>query len=237
MKKLEDEYRQLIQSEVPDLWSRIEAEIDADYAGVTPVNNNEKKKAYGFWKKYSLPMAACVAVALCVPLMMNGFLGIARGRYESADTAAAGVEYAMENTSVTTDCAEEVEEAFVEESVADGTFVDESAEDGGVTEDCAKETEDLKEAISQESATEERLEKESEPVHFKLTINAVEASATSLENDAGEGIVYAVDTVEKGKCTLFVPAGADFDMSADVPFTVAAKPVDTGCYELVEVIE
>ena len=32
MKKLENEYRQLMQNEVPDLWSRIEAGIDAKIA-------------------------------------------------------------------------------------------------------------------------------------------------------------------------------------------------------------
>ena len=40
MKKLENEYRQLMQRETPDLWSRIEAGIDAKIAAADVAENN-----------------------------------------------------------------------------------------------------------------------------------------------------------------------------------------------------
>ena len=68
-KDLEIEYQNMIRAEVPDIWDKIEAKIDAQEAQkkVVPF-----KKKTSRWKYYVLPVAAallCVAVA--IPVMTN----------------------------------------------------------------------------------------------------------------------------------------------------------------------
>lgn len=66
-KDLEKEYKELIDSDAPDLWTRIEAGIDEKNV------SGYKKKAlkrfhYGVW---GTALAACLCVAVAVPVMMQ----------------------------------------------------------------------------------------------------------------------------------------------------------------------
>lgn len=153
MNKLENEYKQLMQSETPDLWSRIEAGIDASIAisekvanGKVASKNAENVEAPKLnksnvinWKKYSFPLVACIAAILCVPLLLTGFLrmaGMTKGSVEMAADCAM-----EETTAVTMDCAaeESIEEYAAE--YATETCMDDAAviEESFMEETCEEE--------------------------------------------------------------------------------------------------
>lgn len=78
-KDLENEYKALMDSDVPDLWARIEAGIDEKnlsgnvYSADHRTQNVKKRSAkkrfhYGVWGTVA---AACLCVAVAVPVMMQ----------------------------------------------------------------------------------------------------------------------------------------------------------------------
>ena len=65
-KDLENEYRQLMMESVPDLWDRIEAELEP---------KQQKEPKAGFWRRYrtwGIAVAACLCLAVMVPVMLMG---------------------------------------------------------------------------------------------------------------------------------------------------------------------
>ena len=65
-KDLENEYRQLMTESVPDLWDRIEAQLELE---------QQKAPKTGFWKRYKtwgIAVAACLCLAVTVPVMLMG---------------------------------------------------------------------------------------------------------------------------------------------------------------------
>lgn len=68
-KNLESEYQNMIRAEVPDIWDRIEAKIDAQEAQKKVVPFKKKNTR---WKYYVIPAAAALlCVAIAVPVMFN----------------------------------------------------------------------------------------------------------------------------------------------------------------------
>lgn len=103
-KNLEKEYRELMTEEVPDLWDRIEAELEP---GKSSANGA------GLWRKYRVwgtAAAACVCLAAVITLLfgqsgdrysgsspsMNG------GDYGEYSGAASGEDVAYESSSTDT---------------------------------------------------------------------------------------------------------------------------------------
>lgn len=70
-KDLEKEYKALMNSEVPDLWARIEAGIDEKNV-FTKQGKAPKRFRYGVWGTVA---AACLCVAVAVPVMMQASKG------------------------------------------------------------------------------------------------------------------------------------------------------------------
>lgn len=133
-KDFETEYREYQNQNVPDLWSRIEAAIDAEEAE----KKSETKKVipFPFWKMATVA-AACFAVIICIPslgIMMLGFGGSKSA--ENCTTADTSAELVME------ECTSEEELDCVEETVADC-----------VTESAAEVTEDFNSMFDAESET------------------------------------------------------------------------------------
>ena len=68
-KNLESEYQNMIRAEVPDIWDKIEAKIDAQEAQKKVVSFKKKNTR---WKYYVIPAAAALlCVAIAVPVMFN----------------------------------------------------------------------------------------------------------------------------------------------------------------------
>lgn len=133
-KRLEDEYRQLMQSETPDLWDRIEdgirnveQELPED---IIPENIIEEKKNRKRGH-YALPIAACIAACICIPLAVTvifrtgifrtGILRSTKGENQMADMAAPEMAADMEENSMVTEAIAEEEagedDCAVEEKV------------------------------------------------------------------------------------------------------------------------
>ncbi len=111
-KNLESEYQNMIRAEVPDIWDKIEAKIDAQEAQKKIVTFKKKTSK---WKYYVVPAAAAlICVAIAIPFIRNS-------REYGGTTAASTANYA--DTAVT-----EVyhEEAAVSEAE---TVYDEQADD------------------------------------------------------------------------------------------------------------
>lgn len=290
MKKLENEYKQLMQSETPDLWSRIEAGIDASLAASGKVaseqaasknsensevvytdeitesaESSKQNKVFVInWRKYSLPIVACIAAILCVPLLLTGFLRMAGTTKGSVEMAA---DCAMEETTaVTMDCAaeesveESVAEYVTEDSMDDAAVIEETAEtEVYVTQATesnvdAKATEDLvDEYANTESADVGNADAYGEDTggtdaNKQATVETVQMShiltvteiAIFDEKSAGThegGTVYYIVTEEKGECTLFVPDDLDFRIDMNGQFTIKAEITDSWYdYVLVEIL-
>ena len=198
MNKLENEYKQLMQSETPDLWSRIEAGIDASLvtseamvkepvAGenadnvevlgtgeVVNIGEIAKKDEVSKldrsnvvnWRKYSLPLVACIAAIMCVPLLLTGFFRMAGGTKGAAEADCAMVE----TTAVTMDC---VPEEAIEESVEESAIE-------YATETCMDGVADTEEAFVEEETAEEEM-----AVTEAYSIQSTKDSADAEEADTG----------------------------------------------------
>lgn len=123
-KNLESEYQNMIRAEVPDIWNKIEAKIDAQEAQKKVVPFTRKASR---WKYYVIPAAAallCVAIAVPVMLNMGGGKNAATTAAPMADSAPAAADGAAESMAVCDaeeeyDYAEMTDNAVEEESESD----------------------------------------------------------------------------------------------------------------------
>lgn len=227
--RLEDEYRQLKQSETPDLWDRIEAGIDKSTN--ESAEYGKHKKAGGFFRKYSLPLAACIAAVLCVPLIAAGFLKIVGGG--NMFTADADVAAEEENFAVTAESYEEAaydvasaENAAEEVAMAE----DAAADDGGVTEDnsasgssdAAPDSETEKQSGKEQSLQD--LEEPFDSCQQTLTVTGYSSEKGIFSEERKEGTIYTVTTVEQGECSVFVPADAVFNLLLNQSVRIVVEP-------------
>lgn len=256
--RLEEEYRQLKQSEVPDLWGRIEAGIDAkaDVRIEVGINAEVDDKADGrkktqikkvsFFRKYSLPLVACIAALMCVPLMVTGFFRILSGNsksFEAADTSPA------ENYATTTEEKDEFlpdayeeeacEEAVCEDAAAEEVMAEQEAADSA----CSQETSDATNDTGNSGAVEDEMKQESEKEQaiqelaqkldagqLIITITGFSAEEGILEEGRSVGTTYYVTTVEQGECSVFVPSDAVFLMELDQSARIVVEP-GNGSYD------
>lgn len=235
MKKLENEYRQLMQNETPDLWSRIEAGIDAKIAEdaiKNVVEFTEKKSVHkekvgvNLWKKYSLPLVACIAAIICVPLLLTGFIRMASGGNtesamltEMAADTAADCAAPEETTSVTMDSADEPTAAVVTEGAYDEELL---------MEDSVAETteEELTESVAQSEVAEDNKQSVEDLAGAKqvLTVTQISQSTEESGENREKGTVYYLTTEEAGECTLFVPADAQFEFDMEIQLKIQVEP-------------
>ena len=84
--RLENEYRQLMQNETPDLWKRIEEGIENTIQEQPEDSTENRIKNKAGRKKYIIPIAACVAACICIPAVVTGVFrpltGISRKNFE-----------------------------------------------------------------------------------------------------------------------------------------------------------
>lgn len=82
-KDLEKEYKALVNSETPDLWTRIEAGLDTK-------DNSRKRIQRIHYRVWGTVAAACLCVAVAVPVMMRGTLSSGSKTDMTATPEAAG---------------------------------------------------------------------------------------------------------------------------------------------------
>lgn len=152
-KKFDEEYRAAFENSTPDLWERIEKNLDENLVREMP---KKKKKKYSDIITYvALPVAALALALVLIPLAM-GRMGSDNAATEAAMNLTAydvdGFERS-ENESYMEETTEEcVEEAFFEEESAEdmdcGTNEEVGAEIGtsdsseGVSEECTPQDAD-----------------------------------------------------------------------------------------------
>ena len=148
-KNLESEYQNMIRAEVPDIWDKIEAKIDAQEAQkkIVPVTREAQskivpiKKKSSRWKYYVIPAAAALlCVAIAVPVLFNaGKSGATATSNATADSAmpaaVAGGNYKGESNYST--------------AAADSSMGDvESCDEMSYAEETCNEAADYEEAES-----------------------------------------------------------------------------------------
>ncbi len=236
MNRLEEEYKQLRQSETPDLWERIEAGIDAindtqadrvREAVKKGINENTNKGTYqgagyrkhkkerSFFRKYSLPLAACIAAVLCVPLIAAGFLRTVGSRSESAsdaDLAAEEEYFALTAESYEEAEVENCEEAACEDTASNENTAEKEAKEDALTEDAAPEEEPVKNSGNSDGGQQ------------TITITGYSQGKEDLQEGRGEGSILEVITAEQGECSVFVPADAVFSLPPDQPVRIVVEP-------------
>lgn len=144
MKSFEQEYRKMLQEELPDFWSRIEAGIAerekrlsgmADWRGMSPeeegntlfgqeeaqIRPREFLRRSSLLKKYSLLAAACLCMAVVVPVLYGGLADRLPGKGAASAEPSAPMEIpASEETSGISGFLEESAPAGREEAVEEG---------------------------------------------------------------------------------------------------------------------
>lgn len=106
-RNLEKEYKELMKVEMPDLWERIEAELEPKQKGIKKRNLWRK---YGAWGMSAA--AACLCLAVTVPYLFNKILSEQSDFWNTADVlgnpssynnagqqGGEGADYAGEATS------------------------------------------------------------------------------------------------------------------------------------------
>ena len=239
--RLEDEYRQLMQSETPDLWDRIEAGIQ-NVEQEWPEGIEEKKKRN--WGQYSLPIAACVAACICIPLALTGFFRTGKSQTpQSGNQTAADMAAPEENYMVTAEMADEnadgeecaaadegmdnaAAEPMEEQRADTGTAAFDAEEDS--VYDLADDTAADKSSGSaeQESVRGELndMEKEKEEMQktetIRLHIWKISSTEKYTKENGDTGMIYQAETSEGGVCTIYVSSASDFSMESGKEYEI-----------------
>lgn len=261
--KLEDEYRQLMQSQTPDLWDRIEAGIQnveqkqpeklenqdskteshkAKDSGIEdPGNRNGKtKRKQRNRGRYALPVAACVAACICIPLAITGVLktGILRPMKAENQAADMAMPEMAEDSMADAELAEEEamdegapEEPGAGEECAAAKGTDDAsqrygADTGNASQDAAEDnaynrgsadgegTDSLAGTTMATEMADQAQEKEElqKQQSIRLHILEITSSQDFTKEDGKNGILYRVRTVENDACTVYVDSLDDFSL-------------------------
>lgn len=211
-KDLEREYRVFVNSEVPDLWARIEAGLEDKRMSpekaetdlhITdfPATDSRKENVCG--KKANLKVwaglaAACACVVLIVPAMagmMMGGDGVSYSNSQSDAPQAAETYEKAENTGL--------EEAFEEAAADNDAAADEIGMSGGA-----------------DAANVDSGALEEEPYIFRVTVEILD---TDVSVDGG--ILYAAKVI----------TSENPDMEADSEIRIFSSEVvleESKCYDL-----
>lgn len=146
-KDFEAEYQEYLNLNTPDLWSRIEAGVDAVEA--EQKSESEKVVKFPVWKMATI-VAACIAVIICIPSLGIMRLGFGGSKYEESATADTSMmaecetaceeevmaDNVAEDTATETTTEETTKEATeaIAESTVESTVEEEAAEDAGISD-------------------------------------------------------------------------------------------------------
>ncbi|MDE7444120.1 MAG: hypothetical protein K2N15_00165 [Lachnospiraceae bacterium] len=231
-KDFEQAYRELAQSEIPDLWDRIEAGLSEKS---TPEKEQEKKqeKKRIYFGRYAGMAAAVLCAALIVPAVL--FMGRLEGK-GSYTTEMGADQGAMEESTEAAECApEDAEESGWEEALSEeegDRFVDSAADTDAMQDSAAgamEYTADL--AQSKESArqgNEEKAEMES----ADESENGIVHKLTELE----DGAVLERVTIDVTKDVIEIDDSESVNEMGIVQTAIVCKD-ESGFFEEGEEIE
>lgn len=209
-----EEYNNYIESDMPDLWSRIEPNLkekvpvlQEEIAG-TAVNETEpvenitdiKKKKQNKAKLYRfVKIATPVAAGICLLVIGVGVMGISEKSMEAAPEADASAseyecteEFAAEESYDYAEESAEAEESYEEEAAAEAPM-EEFAEDYATSNGVAlQDSQDAMQSdgVATENANEEMLRGEEKEVEIAGAVLIRIAKASQSEKEAGIAYIY-----------------------------------------------
>ena len=193
-KDFETAYKELANTEVPDLWDRIEAGLSEKSAPAetkaeknkktAPVN--KKTKIAVFMRKYSALAAAIVCAIILIPTMIVMKNSDSKFMSESAAEPAFTTESAYYDEAV----AEEAEESKVESSMAAAEVFSQKESASGAVKESAKADSAMNDAVCEDAAPED-YNKQNVSELKNIVVKVKKAEEKPLENEAEEaGVLY-----------------------------------------------
>ena len=225
-----EEYNNYIESDMPDLWSRIEPNLkekvpvlQEEIAG-TAVNETEsvenitdiKKKKENKAKIYRfVKIATPVAAGICLLVIGVGVMGISEKSMEAAPEADASAseyecteEFAAEESYDYSEESAEAEESYdYEEEAAAEAPMEEFAEDYAASNGVAlQDSQDAmhSDGVTTENADEEMLREEEKEVEIAGAVLIRIAKASQSEKEAGIAYIYVFRLEDGSNLDVYV---------------------------------
>lgn len=202
-----EEYNNYIESDMPDLWSRIEPNlkekvpVSQEKIAETAVNETEpvqniidiKKKKQNKAKLYRfVKIATPVAAGICLLVIGVGVMGISEKSMEESATVdyECTEETAAEESYDYAEESAEVEESF--DYAEDSAAAEESYEEEAAAEAPMEDLQDSMQSnsVATESANEEMLRGEEKEVEIAGAVLIRIAKASQTEKEAGIAYIY-----------------------------------------------
>lgn len=231
-KSLENEYKELMKHDVPDLWARIEAGLepkeDASFTNSTVENkgaqkqfNNKFRMRFRVWGTVA---AACVCVAVVIPVLFNG--GAMRDNVSGSSDTADGAAF---DTAYDAVSAESVQEAAYNEEAVEIRQEDEAENSAVVTA-----SEDLGDYdLAEEMPGIEMADTESACV-YRVTVTILEIA------ESPENVIYTarVENSDDGallagtEITIYDSLPVDCVLERDAEYQLNLLPVENEAGEI-----
>ena len=196
-----EEYNNYIESDMPDLWSRIEPnlkeKVPVSQEGTIKEKKQNKAKIYRFVK-----IATPVAAGICLLVIGVGVMGIsqksmeesATADYESTEEAVAeeSYDYAEESAEIEESYDYAEESAEVEESCEEEAAAEAPMEDYATTQEEPVTNSSMvqSDSVTGESANEEMLRGEEKEIEIAGAVLIRIAKVSQSEKEAGFAYIY-----------------------------------------------
>ena len=250
-KEFEKAYKELAETEVPDLWDRIEADLSEKSAPAetkaeknkktAPVN--KKTKIAVFMRKYSALAAAIVCAIILIPTMIVMKKSDSKFMSESAYDEKAVAEEAgaasmmTEEASVETEAVAEVAEMEQEEAakepkmeskVAAAEVFSQKESASGAVKESAKADRAMNDAVCEDKASED-YNKQNAAELKNIVVKVKKAEEKPLENELEKvGVLYTA-VVEKNPSGL--PKEGE-EIQIFIPVVSSVALVEDSTFEL-----
>jgi len=197
-KSFEEEYKSLAQSDLPDLWDRIEAGLSEKNTVSVPfvINENEeikdnKKSVLVLFRRYQTVAAAFLCLIILVPafLVMHQISGGVKNNSEATQDAVPPMTmYAAKEEAPAEEAAMEeatMEEAAMEEAAMEEAEMAEADAEESITSESPAAENGMEEMKMSETAAEDVRQSESAVYHVAIKIISKQ---DSKEMDTAESI-------------------------------------------------
>ena len=250
-KDFEKAYKELANTEVPDLWDRIEAGLSEKSAPAetkaeknkktAPVN--KKTKIAVFMRKYSALAAAIVCAIILIPTMIVMKKSDSKFMSESAYDEKAVAEEAgaasmmTEEASVETEAVAEVAEMEQEEAakepkmeskVAAAEVFSQKESASGAVKESAKADSAMNDAVCEDAAPEDYNKQNAQELK-NIVVKVKKAEEKPLENEAEEAGVLYTAVVKRNPSGL--PKEGE-EIQIFIPVVSSVALVEDGTFEL-----
>lgn len=231
-KDFEKAYKELAETEVPDLWDRIEAGLSEKSAPAEakaeeskePAPIKKKTKVAVFMRRYSALAAAIVCAVILIPTVIVMKKAGSKFMSESAAEPAFTTESAYYDEAV----AEEAEESKVESSMAAAEAF--STEEGasGAVKESAKTDSAMNDAVCEDAAPED-YNKQNASELKNIVVKVKKAEEKPMENEVEEAGVLYTAVVKKNPSGL--PREGE-EIQIFIPVVSSVALTEDGTFEL-----